>query len=178
MLADNLIEFFNVQANGKKPRVFSIGPYGEKINFYAQQTRALILAEIFAKFDDIKKADICVIGAGIAGLTFIQGLTSKVDCKKLFLFEKGGTFLNITKSCTAKFIHPNMNYWPNDNRKLVTTNFPTLNWQPNMASVVCEDISGGLCTENYEFRNYSSVEKIEIAGKGKIKLGSGKTWCA
>lgn len=129
-------------------RIFSVGPYGDKINFFFQQSKAFTLIEAleerFLKKDDSTKSPlsenrILIVGAGLAGLTVATALHSKGNKPKIF--EKRGSILSKQQQSTNRFLHPSMNFWPNvSSLHGPTTALPHMNWASQSASGVIDII--------------------------------------
>lgn len=134
---------------GLGERVYSIGPYGRRVNFAFQQRRALYLANhIVDKHGKEKDGSIAVLGAGIAGVTVSLAL-KRAGFTNIELYEKEDDVLCLQSNAPHRYIHPGYSDWPLHaganagdvtNAFSATTNFPLLNWHCGSAQDVVGQI--------------------------------------
>lgn len=119
-------------------RVFSVGPYGNRVAFAYQQARAFALAAGFRAWFDArsgKEADkvdrddisIAILGGGVAGITLMAALHC-LGFTRLKLFERKSSVLMDQAYASHRLVHPSYNTWPFANEHASTTRFPFLNW--------------------------------------------------
>ena len=120
--------------SSKQPRVINtinvyfLGPYARRVSFAAQQNRSLNLVWALHSLGHIKVSSdqkCAVVGGGVAGVTASAALASLGY--NVFLFETGETVLNRQNGTLHRYIHPNINSWPNEKPK-PTTQFPYFDW--------------------------------------------------
>jgi hypothetical protein len=115
-------------------RVFSVGPYGNRVAFAFQQARAFALAAGFRLWFDDKhpkeerdEISIAVLGGGVAGVTLMAALHS-LGFTRLKLFERKSNVLMDQAYASHRLVHPSYNTWPFAEEHASTTRFPFLNW--------------------------------------------------
>lgn len=124
------------------PRVFSVGPYGNRVNFAFQQRRALSLVYGLDQTFDAEKNEmtVAVLGGGVAGLTTCLAL-KRVGFRRITLYEANRDVLSTQAAATHRYIHPGYSDWPSDTSTFAaTTDFPLLNWHCGNAYEVAEQI--------------------------------------
>lgn len=124
-------------------RVFSIGPYGTRVGFAFQQSRALNLTgSLFkdSRLVDKPNAKVAIIGAGLSGLMAYAALFG-LGHTAVTLFEKEHDVLTTQSKAGHRLVHPCYNRWPMEDRFSSATNFPFLNWHTSSARDVVKMIS-------------------------------------
>lgn len=112
--------------------IYIIGTFARRVSFATQQRRSFNLAK--AVDDDIKNAgdavglkgkNIAVVGYGLAGITasYAFGALGAI----VYPFEKLTESMAHVASASHRYIHPTINFWPQE-RLYQTTAFPALNW--------------------------------------------------
>lgn len=119
---------------GTHGRVFTVGPYGNRVGFAFQQTRAFALAAAFHNWFELNKRTveksrpkIAVLGGGISGITLTAALHSLGFSNLELLERKAGVLLDQAYA-SHRLVHPGYNTWPIVDEFTSTTRFPFLNW--------------------------------------------------
>jgi hypothetical protein len=124
---------------GRSQRVFCIGSFAKRVNFVAQQRRALNLVWALADTGKLKNSPrVAVIGGGLAGVTAagaLIGYGATVD-----VFEKGGRVLHRQRKTAHRRVHPTINAWPSEKISL-STELPFYDWSAGVCSEVAEAIA-------------------------------------
>jgi hypothetical protein len=165
-LKDQIIDAAEVKDRGRA--VFCIGSFGSRVNFYAQQRRALNL--IWALHADARIEsgnEVAIIGGGITGITLAAGLIS-LGCR-VDIFEKGGTAIPHQQATQHRMAHPTINAWPKAAPE-VTTKLPFLEWHFEEVNKVADRLSKQFnrIVERYEATK--SVESRLLVGKKAEKI--------
>lgn len=157
---------------------YGISTQGRRINFETQQIKAISLVDALHQEGHVKTGDrIAVIGGGLSGVTVSARLLRK-GCK-VDLFEKEHCYFSVQKDASHRFIHPNVNFWPEEPMQF-TTVLPLLNWHADACSRVVKQISSewdairAKAAETFNGR----LETTYVAHKlknGKISVYSKKT---
>lgn len=135
--------------------VYVVGPFAHRVSFSSQQRRSMSLVcdinEDFTAAGDeegLKKKKVCVVGAGIAGLTCAA--TAAALGASVYLYEKSakagtaqtgdplelGEVLPTIREAMHRDAHPSLNFWPYEPVEPFTR-LPILNWHESD----CEDVS-------------------------------------
>jgi hypothetical protein len=139
MVANQLVEAAAVRRGGRT-KLFCLGPFSRRVNFSAQQNRALNLVWALHEEKEFASGDrIAVIGAGVAGLTaaaaFI-GHGCKVD-----VYETGATPLARQRATEHRLVHPTISQWPYEPLS-ITTQLPFLEWYAGKCSDITDNLLG------------------------------------
>lgn len=117
-------------------RLFVLNPFLAQQNFYAQQLRALALAdEISEEHLRPNNRNVTVIGAGVAGRTVAAALFWHGASVKIF--EKSQIDFQLYRNANHRELHPNVIFWPYQ-RPNSSTMLPFLNWAQGNAPAVAE----------------------------------------
>jgi len=122
--------------------VYSLAPRGSRIGFYFQQRRATLLAAALhdrLKKENLRTANIAVIGAGVTGVTFFASLVN-YGAENVHLYEASDDMCETGDNAPHRLVHPNYNRWPTLGSMDPFTSLPVLNWRAGSA----EDVSKGL----------------------------------
>jgi hypothetical protein len=118
---------------------YFLGNFSGRINFFAQQTRALNLVWALLQAGKIKPYDrVAVVGGGLAGVTAAVALLNKrvqVD-----LFEKQRELFHFQRYTIIRHVHPTVNFWP-EMDLIPSTSFPFLNWCENTPAKIVGSIT-------------------------------------
>ncbi len=151
-------------------RLFSIGPFGDRVDFASQQSRAFSLAAaLSSKYRTERSQQIAILGAGIAGLTACVAL-HRAGFKNLTLIEGNDRELTVHLAARHRYIHPGYSRWPMNANFAATTNFPFLNWHCGDAYEVAEQIRS-------QWNDFKKYEALDEDGKLVIKQEFGRTVC-
>jgi hypothetical protein len=124
------------------PHVYFIGNYSGRINFYAQQTRALNLVWALITKEFIKPGDrVAIVGGGLAGVTAGVALL-QMDIQ-VELYEQHSNLFRYQRNTVTRHVHPSVNFWP-EMSLFPGTNFPFLNWCEGTPSQVISVIESEL----------------------------------
>lgn len=126
------------------PNLYVIGPFAERLSFASQQRRALSLvcaiqAELEAAGEKhgLEGKRVCIIGAGLAGLTCSLGLLAhKADT---WILEASDRPMAHMLDVGHRDIHPTINFWPREEIAL-TTELPFLNWYQDNCGTILQDL--------------------------------------
>jgi hypothetical protein len=111
---------------GRNGNVYCIGSFGRRVNFYAQQNRALNLVWALKEAGRIRSGNsIAVIGGGVTGLTAAAGLIS-LGCS-VDIYESGAVAIPRQAATQHRLVHPTINAWPSKAPE-ITTQLPFLEW--------------------------------------------------
>lgn len=155
--------------------VFFIGPYGARVSFASQQKRVLNLLWALEKKDVWPAKPVVeavVVGGGIAGL-MAAGALLAMGCTVRILEEKGH-YLHLQEAAHHRFIHPTINFWPEQELEW-TTRLPFFDWYAgscvNVVSTISrewqDEFDGWLPDGDY---SNTKVLKVETGGDGRVKL--------
>jgi hypothetical protein len=151
----------------KSERVYTIGSFARRVNFVAQQKRALNLIWALHEVGRIEnKMRVAVIGGGLAGVTAaaaLVGLGATVD-----LFEKGGRVLHSQRKTFHRRVHPTINAWPFETISLAT-DLPFYDWSAGACSDVAEYIASDFekMMESKSFQIHTNVVARDLVAIGK-----------
>src|SRR5262249_53874508 len=110
-------------------------PFASRLNFAAQQTRALNLVWALQEADRLEGKSIAVIGAGFAGLTAAAGL---IRLNRLVdVYERAAELFPLQRRTATRFVHPTINYWPEVDLN-PSADMPVLNWRADICNQVIE----------------------------------------
>jgi hypothetical protein len=115
-------------ASGQK-NTYLIGPYGARVSFASQQRRALntvwaIKAD--GQWPGMTEPRAVVIGGGIAGAMCAIALRAQ-RCA-VHLYEQKTSVMHVQRKASHRFVHPSINFWPEEENLHPTTEFPFLDW--------------------------------------------------
>jgi hypothetical protein len=155
MAARDAVNLYLSAAESGRHNVFFVGPYGRRVNFAAQQRRALNTVWALDARGDLKTGPrVAVIGAGVAGVMTAAALLSK-GCPT-WLFEMKDHALHLQEDTRHRMLHPTVNFWPGRSLK-PTTEFPFFDWY----SAIAADVMSMLRDEwNGNFLNKLSTRKF------------------
>lgn len=128
---------------GPLPHLYLIGPYGTRVSFASQQRRALnlVLALHIKKLWPINpRPKIAVIGGGIAGATVAAA--AHLHDADVHIYEKEKKLLSTQENSSHRYIHPNINFW-SEEQMCGTTDLPFLNWYESPCNSVLYTITQG-----------------------------------
>lgn len=136
--------------------VYVVGPFASRVSFSSQQRRAIsLVCDIDADLrpagekHGIDDKDVCIVGAGIAGLTCavaIAALGGNADVYEKILYqERPGVgrkvcikeVLATIRGANHRDAHPTLNFWPHENIEPFTR-LPFLNWHEGDCTSVAE----------------------------------------
>jgi hypothetical protein len=125
-----------------------IGTFAVGITVLSQQIRALNLAWSLVETGRVSTnvkppAEIAIVGAGFAGLTFAAALLKKEVRCKISLFEEHDTLLPLQQGSDTRWLHPHIYDWPDKGSEADVANLPLLNWTAARASDVVVQILQG-----------------------------------
>ncbi|WP_276366233.1 hypothetical protein [Chryseolinea sp. H1M3-3] len=122
-----------------KESQYTTGLFQAGITVYKQQIRALNLFYAMHKTDKFESTtSICIIGGGVAGLTFAAAaLMANV---KVYLLEKESTFLHLQQGCDTRKIYPYLYNWPDKGSRFPYAKLPILPWKADSAANVAKEI--------------------------------------
>jgi hypothetical protein len=148
------------------PQIYFIGNYSGRINFFAQQTRALNLVCALISKGRIEAGDrVGVVGGGLAGVTAAVALLQK-DIET-DLFEQNHTLFRYQRNTATRHVHPSVNFWP-DMPFFPSTNFPFLNWHEGtpgeIISAVRKEIDERF--KNLRFKTAARVTSADLDPAG------------
>lgn len=142
----------------RKGLVYSIGSFGGRVNFYAQQNRALNL--VWALYEDgqLRPAEdaVAVIGCGVTGITLAAGLVA-LGCR-VDVFESGDASIHRQVETQHRMAHPTINYWP-DVAPDLTTTLPFLEWHFGQ----CDKVADSLLVQFEELRANYEAGKEDVS---------------
>ncbi len=155
--------------------VYFIGPYGARVSFASQQRRVLnLLWALHEKemWPNKPVVEAVVVGGGIAGLMAAAALLAR-GCTVRILEEKGH-FLHLQEAAHHRFIHPTINFWPEQPLEW-TTRLPFFDWYAGSCVNVVRTISrewddefdGELPRDDY---SNTKVLKAKTARDGRVTL--------
>jgi hypothetical protein len=146
-----------------RPNLYFIGNYSGRINFFAQQSRALNLVWALIKKDFIKAGDrVAVIGGGLAGVTAAIALLQK-DVQP-DLFEQHTTLFRYQRNCVTRHVHPTINFWP-EMPIVPSTDFPFLNWCEGSPSRIISKVQEEISKHFRDLRIHTSSQVMGVDSK-------------
>ena len=147
------IEIVDVCAPREDAPLFIIGPYANRVNFVAQQTRALNLVHALFATSRLKPTDkVAVIGGGIAGVTAAIALVGYGA--QVSIIESGAMLLPRQSETVHRIVNPSITRWPME-RLSETTSLRFLDWY----EMPCNEIAQLLRGE---------YEKVKAANPGAL----------
>lgn len=130
----DLLNQFRVDEN-----IYYIGAFRPPITFLSQQNRALnFVWALQASPFKIKKASICIVGAGLAGLTAASAL--QVLGADVTVLERASDVMPLQQGNSSRFILPHLFDWPTPGSAYPRTHLPFLNWTAGTAGDIASDI--------------------------------------
>lgn len=163
------------------PKAFVIGPFATRVNFASQQRRALNL--VWAINDDLIKSgsenglrgkDVCVVGAGLAGLTAAAGIVAFGG--NAWVLEREAKRFHRMRRAGHRDIHPTINFWPQEDVN-PSTFLPFFNWHQDS----CNSVLSKVWAQWKKLEQKSGIKGITfncdvkdfkiIDGKWKIEAG-------
>uniref|UniRef100_B0T9H3 FAD/NAD(P)-binding domain-containing protein n=1 Tax=Caulobacter sp. (strain K31) TaxID=366602 RepID=B0T9H3_CAUSK len=121
------------------PRLYFLGPFASRINFAAQQNRALNLISALEESNALEKdKPIAVIGAGLSGVTAATAL--HLLGYEVHLIEEKGEILPRQSTTHHRIVHPTVNAWPFSADLLPTTQLPFFDWCADVCDKVMAEI--------------------------------------
>lgn len=166
-LLKNYLSLFKIES-----RIYLIGTFQQGITVYKQQIRALNIFYSLCKTGVIKqnadkKFHVGVVGAGVAGLTFVAAALKAGLI--VTLFEKESKSLHLQYGCDIRKIHPNLYDWPEKDAFFPYAKIPVLTWKYDSAANVARQIVSefSLITNRYRphFSPVYNVRKITVANR-------------
>lgn len=145
--------------------IFVIGPFATRLNFFRQQNRALNLVWALNHKFGLAGKRVAVVGAGLAGLTSAAALLS-LECK-VTVYESKGSVMYRQRDTGHRFVHPNVNYWP-DEALNPSTAFPFFNWIANECDSIADVIDREWATfsDLLHFAKLTTVSALAPAKTG------------
>lgn len=121
-------------------RVYFIGPFAKRINFAAQQNRAVNLVYALVKKNKIEKdRPLAVVGGGLAGLTAATIL--HLLGFEVHLFERAPMVLARQRATSHRVLHPTVNAWPFETDLEPTTELPIFDWSAGVCDEVLKELA-------------------------------------
>lgn len=143
-------------------RVFFLGPFAKRINFVAQQVRALNLVYALRKQSRLEhEKSIAVVGAGLSGLTIATALT--LLGYLVHVFEKKGEVLFRQRYTAHRIVHPTIHAWPDHETLDPTISLPFFDWCTNQCDSVMIRIAqewSTICKELIEDDRFHAGTKV------------------
>ncbi|HZI56968.1 MAG TPA: HAD-IB family phosphatase [Verrucomicrobiae bacterium] len=119
--------------------VYVLGCFGRYITVYSQQVRALNLVYALNQCSKLKTdTRVCVVGAGIAGLTAAVG-AARLGATVQVL-EKRPRVMGLQKGSTQRFLHPHIYDWPAFELESDSPGLPFFDWSASTAEDVVNQI--------------------------------------
>jgi len=141
----------NIKAEFLRSRVHSLGCTGEEnvyaigladnlVTIHSQQARAICLARLLTEeVHHELRNNICIIGGGVAGLTFSLELI-KNGWTDITILERLPDLLGIQNGCDTRWVHPHIINWPSKGSIEKRSSLGTLDWEASTASNVTYEI--------------------------------------
>lgn len=145
-------------------RIYFVGPFASRVSFSSQQRRAISL--ICDIHEDFKKSgysagldglNVCVIGAGLAGLT--SAVVAASLSANVYILENRhpdpaanerdqdiGNALSTFRKASHRDGHPTLNFWPQEDVEPFTR-LPLLNWHEG----ACPDVAEQILDQYWDF---------------------------
>lgn len=128
------------RVEGYNGLVYSIGSFAERVNFLAQQYRALNTVWALYKRGRFKEGDrIAVIGAGIAGITAAAAFMA---FKAIVHVYESRKVLHRQLQTGHRRVHPNVNLWPAATLTH-TTELPFFDWYSGPCKEIAQELAKG-----------------------------------
>jgi hypothetical protein len=122
------------------PCIYAIGQVDKLVTVHSQQTRAIALAHLLTRqVEASERKNLCVIGAGIAGLTVSLALL-KLGWSEITVLERLPDLLGVQNGCDTRWIHPHLIDWPDAGSETPSSNLGLLDWTASTASNVAFQI--------------------------------------
>lgn len=161
----SLLSFF--LAPGRK-KTYVLGCFARRVTFASQQTRAcnlILLLKAAGQIDD--KSHVCIVGAGLAGLT-AAAMARRVGAKVTLLEQSAGP-MSMQLGNFVRFIHPHILLWPQEGTGVETTALPVLNWSATSANGVARQILDEW-DEHYS-PSVNLIPRCQVVGTEERKKG-------
>jgi Pyridine nucleotide-disulphide oxidoreductase len=127
---------------GDEDRVYFLGPFARRIDFSAQQNRALNLVHALRESSRLDPSKpVAVVGGGLAGLTIAAALTALRF--EIYLFERQSVVLARQRNTLHRIIHPTLHAWPEHETLDPTTQVPFFDWCTDQ----CKPIMVGIAND-------------------------------
>lgn len=117
--------------------VYGVGLVDNLITINSQQNRAITLGELLNDHED--RSDICIVGAGVSGLTLSATLIEN-GWKNITILERMPELLALQNGCDVRYVHPNIINWPDNGFDIKESDNQTLPWKASTASDVAYGI--------------------------------------
>jgi hypothetical protein len=149
--------------------IYVVGPFATRVSFSSQQRRSISLVcdihEDFKKAIDssgISGRDVCVVGAGLAGIT-CAAVAAALGARVYILDAEPSSddageeigccdILATIREAVHRDGHPSLNFWPHEDIEPITR-LPLLNWYEGSCEEVAEQIVA-------EFRRLRTLDKM------------------
>ncbi|WNG61955.1 FAD-dependent oxidoreductase [Archangium gephyra] len=121
------------------PGIFILGCLERRVTLYSQQVRALNLA--FSLFETrrlSRGAEVLVIGAGAAGLTFAAGAAQLGA--RVTVLERLDQVLSTFQGNHTRWLHPHIYDWPRPGAKQDRAGLPLMDWSADTAGEVARKL--------------------------------------
>ena len=120
--------------------MYVLGCFEDRITFYTQQVRALILIKSLWQEQRInEQTRIAVVGAGAGGVTAAMAAAKK-GCS-VTLYERKDHILPLQSTANHRHLHPHIYDWPAAGSLNTDANLPILNWQADSAETVIKKLA-------------------------------------
>lgn len=122
--------------------VFFLGCFESRVTLYAQQVRALNLADAIIASGRIRpKGRVAIVGGGAAGITAAAAFALEMpDLQAIDLYEWKHQLLNLQIGSTHRYLHPHIYDWPEAGALCLDAGLPILNWTADTAGNVAEQL--------------------------------------
>lgn len=135
--------------------VYGVGLVDNLITINSQQNRAITLGELLNDHED--RSDICIVGAGVSGLTLSATLIEN-GWKNITILERMPELLALQNGCDVRYVHPNIINWPDNGFDIKESDNQTLPWKASTASDVAYGIEKKM-DGNYWKQDFSKKQK-------------------
>jgi hypothetical protein len=122
-----------------KNRLYVLGCRASRVTLLSQQTRAFNLIWALFAAGRLREGErVCVIGAGVGGLT-VAAAAALMRCN-VVVYERTDQPLQMQWQNKTRLIHPNIYDWPLERSEISSTDLPCMNWKADKADGVARQL--------------------------------------
>ncbi|MDP9111290.1 MAG: hypothetical protein M3M96_06640, partial [Candidatus Eremiobacteraeota bacterium] len=140
--------------------VFFLGSFESRVTLFAQQIRALNLADALVEQAIVRPTGrVAIIGGGVAGMTLAAALAVAAPTLTVIdLYDRKEELLHLQRGSRDRYLHPHLYDWPRPNSTADDAGLPILNWHAAPANEVAGAIEEGFI----EIRRHHTIINLRL----------------